>query len=174
MNRWVKYVLIGLGFGVLDFGFMELVSLIARGSINGAAPALQVLAAVVLYGAVWLVWLIPLAPLALSEMRISGKPKLAALTGIAVWAPAMAGYYLTYAAYLLLIGAPNMEHLLLRNRFQPNYWWTVRWALQGVVLGQFLEWVGAAIVLGAAAGWLCARWYRKRQAKRAGSADNPA
>lgn len=173
MNRWFKYMLTGLGFGILDYGFMELVALIAQSGINSAPPALQVLAAVLLYGAVWLVWLIPLAPLAISEYRRSSSQKLAALAGVAVWAPAMVGYYLTYAVYLLVIGAPHLEHLLLRNRYAPDYWWVTSHFLEGVVLKQYLEWTVGAVLLGATAGCLCARWYKARQAKRARQGQAP-
>ncbi|MHB9032603.1 MAG: hypothetical protein ACYC6L_06110 [Anaerolineae bacterium] len=172
MNRWLRYGLLGFGFGVLDYGLMELAARAARSIRYDTPVALQVVSALLLYGAIWLVWLLPLVPVVLAEFKTTAQYKHAILAGVTVWVLAMVGYYLTYAFYLLVIGAPNLDHLLLRNRRLPDYWWVTSHFIRGVVINQFIEWSLAAVVLGGAAGFLCAWLYRRRN-RRVFTAHTP-
>ena len=128
---------------------------------------MQILAAILFYGSIWAVWLIPLVPATIFEVRTSGSLlKAAAAAGVLIWSASMLMYYSAYLVHLAFIGAPNMEHLLYSNRFSPGYWQGWVDVFRYVILGQFLEWIWAAIILRAAVDWLSARIYRAIRVRR--------
>ncbi len=106
------------------------------------------------------IWLVPVIPVAIYEVKQSHSIRLAALSAVVTWVTALFSYYAYYAFLMMFVGLPNLDHVLFTNRHAPTYWadW---WPLfQRVILGQFVEWVGIALVGGAIVGTLSAYLFR--------------
>jgi hypothetical protein len=166
-NRWLLLILIGLAFGILDWYFLALLASIGQNEalnnqIQQSADLVRLLAVVVLMGLNFGIWLVPVIPAAVFEYRARRSIWKAALSAALVWSAAIFSYYAWYTILLMFAGLPGMEFMLIANRQLPTYWsdWWV--SFQQVILNQFIEWIGIAMVGGsiagalsaAAAGWL--------------------
>jgi hypothetical protein len=70
----------------------------------------------------------------------------------------------------MFAGLPGMEFMLFVHRHLPSYWndWWV--SFQQVILNQFMDWIGVAIVGGAIVGALSAAgvrlfWQRRKKVR---------
>nr|MBN1229737.1 hypothetical protein [Anaerolineae bacterium] len=111
-RRWLIYGVIGLCFGLIDWHFLDLLSLLSQNdglnqSLDSASTAVWVLAIIVLMSANYGIWLQPVIPAAGYEMSRSGSLRRAALSGVIVWSMAMVSYYAYYALLLMFVGLPH-------------------------------------------------------------------
>jgi hypothetical protein len=166
-RRWWKYALVGLIFGVVDWYFLDLLASLSRfDALNDfleQAPALvRLLFIALIIGANYGIWLVPVIPGAIYEMRKSGSLRSAALSGVIVWSMAMVSYYSYYALILMFVGAPHLEFMLFANRAAPTYWADWWPPFKRVIVDQFVEWIGIAIVGGGVAGALTGYVFRSQ------------
>jgi hypothetical protein len=173
-KRWFVYALIGFLFGILDWYFLDLLSSVTPKLNPDNWPLIfQLLAVAVILALNWGIWLVPVIPVAIYESRRSGYVRLAAFASVIVWTFAILSYYLYYTLLLLFWGLPHMDFMLYSNRHAPTYWQDWKPAFQRIVLAQFFDWIGVAIIGGAIVGTLTAilyRTFRNRKLKRAAAA----
>ncbi len=154
LRRWLIYAAIGLGFGIADWFFLDLLASLSQNQVlNETLPqmpeVIRLLIVIILVAANYGIWLIPVIPAAIYEMRRSLSLRRAALSAVIVWCAAMVSYYAYYAFMLMAVGLPNMEFMLLSNRRSATYWADVWPPFQRVILAQFAEWIGIAVIGGA-------------------------
>ena len=65
-------------------------------------------------------------------------------------------YYSYYAFMLMFVGLPNMDFMLFSNHQSATYWddWWI--PFKRVILDQFIEWLGIAVIGGTIVGTLSA------------------
>ena len=78
------------------------------------------------------------------------------MSAVVVWCAAMLSYYAYYALMLMFVGLPNMDFMLFANHQSPTYWDDWWSPFRRVILDQFVEWIGIAIIGGAIVGTLSA------------------
>jgi hypothetical protein len=178
-NRWIIFILLGLAFGILDWYFLDLLASLGRNEefniqMQQASGLLRLIFVLVLLTLNYGIWLVPVIPAAVSEYKRTGAIWRAALSASAVWSAAIFSYYAFYTALLMFAGLPGMEFILYAHRDLPTYWndWWV--SFQQVILNQFVEWIGVALVGGAIVGALSAAisrwlWQRKKKVRLIGS-----
>ncbi|MCC6192579.1 MAG: hypothetical protein IT318_26435 [Anaerolineales bacterium] len=167
-SRWLVYVL--LGFGLADWYFLDLLASVSQNQalsqhIDQANALTRLVVVLAIISANYGIWLVPLMPAAIYEMKRSGSVRLAALAAVLVWSAAMVSYYAYYAFMLMWVGLPNMDFMLFANRHLPGYWADWWPPFRRVIVEQFLEWMGIAVVGGTIVGALTAlayRWIAKR------------
>ena len=150
------YSLIGIGFGVVDWGFQEFFSTISR-----RLPNTPLMIPVMLF-AIYGVWLVPAWFVARDAATHSWW--FAALSTTLMWAFAVISYYIAYGFALLFYGLPNMDHLLWRNR--ANAAFTAGWdtQLQPLLIEQTIDWAIFALITGPIVGLAIATltaWLRR-------------
>ena len=169
-TRWLIYALIGLGFGLLDWYFLDLLARLSQSGILDQVPEyIQMLLVIPIIAANYGVWLIPVIPTAIYEMKRSQSLWRAALSAIVVWSMALVSYYAYYTMMLMFVGLPNMDFMLFSNRASPTYWADWWPPFRRVILNQLLEWIGVAFVGGALVGALSGTvfdWLVKRRARK--------
>jgi hypothetical protein len=160
-NRWITVLGLGLAFGIADWYFLDLLASFGRNEAFNTqmqqAPGIARLLVVILLLALnYGIWLVPVIPVAIYECRRSQSLRKAALSAVLVWSAAIFSYYAFYTGLLMFSGLPGMEFMLFANHALPTYWsdWWV--SFQQVILNQFVEWIGVAVVGGATTGWLSA------------------
>lgn len=168
-NRWNRYILLGYVFGVLDWYFLSLLSFLGEEfstQIENASGVWQVIAIVLIVGLNFGIWLAPVIPAAIYEFRQSESIWNGARAAVAVWGSAIFSYYLYYTGLLMFWGLPNMEHMLYSNNGAANYWqdWTL--TFRRVILDQFIDWIGIAIIGGGIVGAITALVYKGMVARR--------
>jgi hypothetical protein len=170
-KRWSIYALIGFLFGILDWYFLDLLASVGSKLNPDNWPLIfQLFAVAVILALNWGIWLVPVIPVAIRETRHSGYIRLAALASVIVWSFAILSYYIYYTLLLLFRGLPHMNFMLYSNRHAPTYWQDWKPAFQRIILDQFFDWIGVAIIGGAIVGALTAILYRRlrnRKMKRA-------
>jgi imidazolonepropionase-like amidohydrolase len=165
-NRWVVYIVLGLLFGIFDWYFLQLLSSIgqfdALNKFIGQAPYIVILMVQLLlitlnFG----IWLVPVIPVSIFEIRRSGSVRRAALAAAMVWVCAIISYYGYYAFLIMFAGLPNLNFMLYENRHSPTFW--AEWwpPFYRIIVVQFVEWIGVAIIGGAIVGALSAFTYRR-------------
>ena len=179
-KRWLIYVGVGLCFGIADWYFLHLLASLTknqaiRENLLQAPGYIRLQIPIVLVILNFGAWLIPLIPTAIYEMRRSQSLWRAAISAIIVWSAALVSYYIFYAFRLMFIGLPNMDFMLFSNRHSTTYW-TDWWPpFQRVILNQFAEWIGIAVIGGAIVGMLSAMVFRlmsKRRMQRGSLSSN--
>lgn len=156
-NRWLTYIGLGLCFGLVDWYFLALWARLSQTEaltqqLGQLSPLVQVFGVLLLIALNYGIWLVPVVPVAAYEMKRSGSIARAASAGIVVWSAAMVAYYGYYALMLMWVGLPNLDFMLFANRNEPGYWadwWPV---FRRVIVDQFIEWLGIAVVGGAIVG----------------------
>ncbi len=160
-NRWIKYTVLGLCFGVADWYFLDLLASLSRNQalsqrLDQANELIRLVIVLVLIAANYGIWLVPVVPMAIYEMKRSKSIRRAASAAAVAWSAALVSYYAYYSFMLMWVGLPNMEFMLFSNRHLPNYWADWWPPFRRVVVDQFLEWIPIAIVGGAVVGFLTA------------------
>ena len=163
-KRWWKYLLTGLLFGVADWYFLQgLATLTSRLNTVNVFIVWQLLIVALIVAANWGIWLVPIIPAAIYEERQSHSLLQAGLAGILLWCAAIFSYYAFYTYLLLFDGIIHLEFMLYQNRYSPSYWEDFLPPFRRLILGQFLEWIGVAVVGGAMVGVVSALLYRRYQ-----------
>ena len=98
------------------------------------------------------IWLIPVIPVAIYEMKRSHSIRKAALAAILIWSTAIFSYYTYYAILLMFFGLPNLEFMLFSNHQTVSYWADWWPPFKRVILDQFVEWIGIAVIGGGDCG----------------------
>lgn len=160
-NRWLIYVAVGLCFGIADWYFLDLLALFSQNpalddTLLQAPEYIRTLIVIALITLNYGIWLVPVIPTAIYEMKRSCSLRHAAISAVIVWSAAMVSYYSYYAFILMFIGVPNMDLMLFSNRQAANYWNDWWPPFKRVILDQFLEWLGIAVIGGAIVGVLSA------------------
>lgn len=160
-KRWLIYVAAGLCFGFADWYFLDLLAWLSQNqslneSLLQAPNAIRVLVVMLLVILNYGVWLIPVIPAAIYEMKHSQSLRWAAISAVIVWSTSLFSYYAYYTFMLMVVGLPNMDFMLFSNRLSATYW-TDWWPpFRRVILDQFVEWIGVAVIGGAIVGTLSA------------------
>ena len=89
-----------------------------------------------------------------------------AIAGAICWSCSILSYYLFYVLLLAFWGLPNMDHLLMINQKQSDFWSEWEIAFQKIILNQVLEWLPIAIVGGSIIG-LLVWWISRRRFSKA-------
>jgi hypothetical protein len=176
-NRWLIYVAVGLCFGFADWYFLDiLASLSQNQALNDnllqVPEYIRILIVMVLVVSNYGVWLIPVIPAAIYEMKRSQSLRGAAISAVIVWSSAMLSYYAYYAFLLMFVGLPNLDFMLFSNRQSATYWADWWPPFRRVILNQFVEWIGIAVIGGAIVGILSAYVFKsisKRRLQKASS-----
>ena len=160
MNRWLKYALVGLAFGILDWYYLDLLAHFPWGSFGDSILVVPVII-LLNYG----IWLVPVIPVVWLEARRNQRLLYPILAGMLTWSCAIFSYY-AYYTLLLSIGAlPHLESLSLFARRYPGFWQEWGTMFQRIILDQFLEWIIIAIlggaVIAALVTWLYQKWSRR-------------
>jgi hypothetical protein len=162
MLRWTLYTLIGLGFGVIDWYYLDWLAFDFGRSLT-LSPILGIIVLVALnYG----IWLVPIIPVVIVESRKATKIKGPVLAGILTWCAAILSYYIYYGILLSLGKLPNMAYLNVFSRKYDGFWLDYWRKLKYLILAQVLEWLPIAIIGGAVLGAL-AWWIFHRRRKSA-------
>ena len=151
-KRFAIYVAAGVLFGILDWYYLNGLANFHWGSLGESILVIPIIL-FLNFG----IWLLPVVAVAICEERRSHSLRQAALSGAIVWASAITSYYLYYTVLLAFFGLPHMEHLLFINRNELTFWseWSI--AFKRIILSQFLEWIGIALVGGGVVGYLSAK-----------------
>jgi len=160
-NRWLVYVAVGLCFGIADWYFLDLLASFSQNPAldDGFLQAPQYVRTLIVIALITLnygVWLVPVIPTAVYEMKRSRSLLRAAISSVIVWCAAMVSYYSYYAFMLMFVGVPHMDFMLFSNRQAATYWNDWWPPFKRVIVDQFLEWIGIAMVGGAIVGTLSA------------------
>lgn len=163
-NRWLIYMAVGLGFGIADWYFLGLLASLDQNqalsdNLLQAPEYIRLLIVIALVTLNYGVWLVPVIPTAIYEMKRSHSLRRAAISAVIVWSAAMLSYYTYYAFMLMFVGLPNMDFMLFANHQSASYWGDWWRPFRRVILDQFVEWIGIAIIGGAIVGTLSAYAY---------------
>jgi hypothetical protein len=170
-NHWLIYIAVGLCFGFADWYFLDLLASITKNqalndNLLRAPEYIRILVLMVLVISNYGIWLIPIIPVAIYEMKHSKSMFRAAISAVIVWSAAMLSYYAYYAFMLMFVGLPNMEFMLFSNRQSATYW-TDWWVpFKRVILDQFVDWIGIAVIAGAIVGMLSAYLFSRVSRRR--------
>ena len=175
-KRWLLYILVGLVFGWVDWYFLDLIASFSRNltltdAIFQIPRILQILIIAIIMGLNYGVWLIPAIPIAIYEMRFSHSLWRGALSAIIVWSMALLSYYAYYTFLLMFVGLPNLDFMLISNHLSTTYWADWWLSFRRLIVYQFLEWIGIAIIGGAVIGTICAYFYDHVSKKRMSAAQ---
>ena len=152
-NRWLIYILVGLGFGLVDWYVLAFLASATQNQAFLRAPGfVQLPLLVVLMSFNYGVWLIPAIPIAIFEMTHSHSLFRAAISAVSVWSMALLAYYAYYAFMLMFVGLPNMSFMLFANHPSPTYWADWWPPFKRVIVNQLVQWTGIAVVGGAIVG----------------------
>jgi hypothetical protein len=166
-QRWWKYLLVGLAFGIADWFFLQgLSSMTSRINGDNLFIVWQLLIIALIVTANWGIWLVPAIPAAIYEERKSQSLWRAGLACMIVWSAAIFSYYALYSYLLLFDGVIHLEFMRYSNRQSPTYWEDFMPPFRRLIIGQVLEWIGVAIVGGAVVGVVSALLYRRFQQRR--------
>jgi hypothetical protein len=170
-SRWMGYALLGLVFGLADWYFLDLLQTLSQDqAINARLEAanafVRLVIVVAIIAANYGIWLVALVPAAIYEIKRSGSVRRAALASVVVWSAALVSYYAFYAFMLMWVGLPQMEFMLFANRGLPGYWADWWPPFRRVIVDQFLEWIGIAVVGGAIVGAMTALAFRRVSKQR--------
>jgi hypothetical protein len=151
-KRFAIYITVGVLFGILDWYYLNGLANFQWGSLGESILVIPIIL-FLNFG----IWLLPVAAVAIYEERRSFSLHRAAFSGAVVWTCAITSYYLYYTILLAFFGLPHMEHLLFINRNDPAFLseWSI--AFKRIILAQFLEWIGIALVGGGIVGFLSAK-----------------
>ena len=172
-KRWLIYVAVGFVFGIADWYFLDLLALLSQNqalneTLDQAPELIRLLVVILLVSLNYGVWLIPVIPTAIYEMKHSQSLRWAAMSAVIVWSASLFSYYAYYACMLMFVGLPNLDFMLFSNRQSATYW-TEWWPpFRRIIVDQFVEWIGVALIGGAIVGALSAslsRWLFRADAK---------
>ncbi len=153
-KRWLRYCLVGLIFGVLDWHYLDLMAHFPWEKFSWSPIVAPVAALIEHVG-----WFLVAFLTTIYEAHGSRSIGRAMAVSIVVWTSALVGYYVYYMALLALWGLPPMEHLVLWGKHLPTFGhdWAV--AFRRLIVKQFLEWMVVALVGGGLLGMFTGRLY---------------
>lgn len=162
-NRWLIYIIVGLCFGIIDWYFLDFLAssfalLGQNESVSETAFLLVLMIAVFItlnYG----IWLVPVIPTAIFEVRRSHSLWKATLASALIWVTAIFSYYTFYTFLLMFVGLPHLEFMLFSNLQSATYWADWWLPFRRVVLDQFFDWIGIAVLGGVIIGALGAHLF---------------
>lgn len=102
------------------------------------------------------IWLIPVIPISIYEMKRSRSIRKAAGAAIMIWSAAIFSYYKYYAFLIMFVGLPNLDFMLFSNHRLATYWADWWPPFRRIILDQFVEWIGMAVIGGGIVGWVTA------------------
>lgn len=163
---YLKYLLLGLAFGIADWHYLDLLASAHWQSFLGNGPLAPLVGVPLILALNWGIWLVPVVPAAIYEARRTGSARVAATAAVVIWCATIVGYYLYYAVLLTFVGLPGMDFLLFSHRGASAVYWRV-WLnyFNSLIVAQFLEWIVVAVAGGALVGVGCA-WMRNRWVRR--------
>ncbi len=146
-RRFFLYALIGLIFGMIDWFYLNWLAHISWGSLGES-----ILVVPVIIGMNYGIWLVPITPVVIYEARHADRIIKPMLAGMLTWSCAIFSYYIYYAILLSLGKLIHLEHLNIFGDKNATFWWEYWHMFNGIILGQFLEWIIIAIIGGAIIG----------------------
>ncbi len=146
-RRFFLYALIGLIFGMIDWFYLNWLAHISWGSLGES-----ILVVPVIIGMNYGIWLVPITPVVIYEARHADSIIKPMLAGMLTWSCAIFSYYIYYAILLSLGKLIHLEHLNIFGDKNATFWWEYWHMFNGIILGQFLEWIIIAIIGGAIIG----------------------
>lgn len=146
-HRFLLYALTGLIFGIIDWFYLNWLAHVSWGSLGESVLVIPIMIAMN-YG----IWLVPIIPVVFYEARHSEKISNSMLAGILTWSCAIFSYYAYYAILLSTGKLIHLEHLNIFGDKYATFWWEYWHMFNGIILGQFLEWIVIAIIGGAIIG----------------------
>ena len=147
--RFLLYSLIGLLFGLLDWFYLNWLARISWGSLGES-----ILVVPIIIGLNYGIWLVPIIPVVVYEARHAEKILPCMLAGMLTWSCAIFSYYFYYAILLSLGKLPHLEHLNIFGDKNARFWYYYWQMFNGIIVGQFVEWIIIAVIGGAALGAL--------------------
>ena len=163
MLRWFIYTLIGIGFGILDWDFLNWLTYDLSRSFIGQPILWFILKNLLNYG----IWLVPILPIVFFESQKAINSKKPAYTGMLTWGSAVLSYY---AYYWMLLSLGKLPHWAYLNIFGSKYngFWLDYWRkINYLIFDQILEWFPIAILGGAIVGGLV--WHLTNRNKKSSS-----
>ncbi len=147
--RFLRYAALGLIFGIIDWFYLDWLAHFSWGSLGKSFLVVPVVV-IMNFG----IWLVPIIPVVIFETRYSRKVIYPMLAGMLTWSCAILSYY---AYYAVLLSTGKLIHLEQLNIFGEKYdtFWFEYWQMfNGLILGQFFEWIIIAVIGGAIIGSL--------------------
>jgi len=159
-KRLHTYCLVGLTFGVIDWFYLDLLANFPWGPLGDKLIIVPIILSLN-FG----IWLVPVLGVSIYEVHQSKSVRLSALSGMAIWACSILGYYTYYIALLSFWGLPHMEHMLINQEHHAEYWQDWFQTFKVVILYQFFEWIPVAIVGGGGIGYGVGKLVLKKMTK---------
>lgn len=148
-RRFFLYALIGLIFGIIDWFYLDWLAHISWGSLGESILVVPIII-VMNYG----IWLVPIIPVVIYEARHAEKIIYPMLAGMLTWSCAIFSYYVYYTILLSLGKLIHLEHFNIFGDKDETFWYYYWHMFNGIILGQFLEWIIIAMIGGAIIGAL--------------------
>jgi hypothetical protein len=148
-HRFFLYALVGLIFGIIDWFYLDWLAHISWGSLGESILVVPIII-VMNYG----IWLVPIIPVVIYEARHAEKIIYPMLAGMLTWSCAIFSYYVYYTILLSLGKLIHFEHFNIFGDKDETFWYYYWHMFNGIILGQFLEWIIIAIIGGGAIGAL--------------------
>ncbi len=162
-RRYLWYGSVGLIFGVFDWFYLNWLADVSWGSMGESILVIPVIL-LLNYG----IWLAPIIPATIFDARRARQALSPMLAGALTWSCAMLSYYTFYAILLSTGRLEHLEHLSLFGERGGSFWLEY-WAMfNRIILSQFLEWIGIAVIGGGMVGALAYWFVRQRSGSYAG------
>lgn len=148
-RRFLLYALVGFVFGILDWFYLNWLAHISWGSLGESILVLPII-----IGMNYGIWLVPILPVVVYEARRGQRIRNLMLAGMLTWSCAIFSYYFYYAALLSLGKLVHLEHFNIFGDKDETFWYYYWHMFNGIILGQFLEWIIIAVIGGSIIGAL--------------------
>lgn len=156
-HRFFFYSIIGLIFGIIDWFYLNWLAHISWGNLGESMLVIPIIIAMN-YG----VWLVPIIPVVIYETRRAERMIYPMLAGMLTWSCAIFSYYAYYAILLSLGKLNHMEQFNIFGDKNDSFWYYYWHMFQGIILGQFFEWIIIAVIGGAIIGEVSFWFLRKK------------
>jgi hypothetical protein len=121
------------------------------GSLGESAMVVPIIVAMN-YG----IWLVPIIPVTIYETMRAETIRYPILAGMLTWSCAVLSYYAYYAILLSLGKLIHFERFNIFGDKDETFWYHYWHMFQAIILNQFVEWIGIAVIGGAIVGTLSA------------------
>jgi DNA-binding CsgD family transcriptional regulator len=159
-KRIFYYVLTGLIFGIAYWYYFNAVADFTKNlNIDEENGFIIWLSMSILFVVDFGVWLVPAIVPAIYEFRYSQVKSLAVLAVIVVTVSAVLGYYVSFIVVLALIGAPQMEFLLVLGKHSPTFWQDWVDIFRTLILSDLLKWAFRWMIVGGFSGFVTSSIY---------------
>jgi len=167
-NRWLKYALIGLLFGIADWYYLDLLAHFNWGNFGSSILVIPIFL-LLNYG----FWLVPILPIVVVESRRGSRILSPVLAGVITWSSAIASYYAFYTVLLSLGVLPHLAGLNVFGDRYPGFWEDWMAVFRKIILAQFFEWIVIAIVggglIGAVVSFVYRTWINRKSSTSPGT-----